>query len=51
VDLVLDGGTRRGVPSTVVDVTVSPPTVLRDGAIPEKDIKTVLGVAYDADFV
>jgi L-threonylcarbamoyladenylate synthase len=34
VDLVLDGGRTRGsVPSTVVDCTVEPPVVLREGAI------------------
>jgi L-threonylcarbamoyladenylate synthase len=33
--LVLDGGPARGgVPSTVVDVTVDPPKILREGAIP-----------------
>jgi L-threonylcarbamoyladenylate synthase len=34
LDLVLDGGpTPGGVPSTVVDVTVDPPRVLRQGAV------------------
>jgi L-threonylcarbamoyladenylate synthase len=34
VDLVLDGGpTAGGAPSTVVDVTLDPPRVLRHGAI------------------
>ena len=34
LDLVLDGGpTAGGAPSTVVDVTVDPPRVLRQGAI------------------
>ena len=34
LDLVLDGGpTPGGAPSTVVDVTVDPPRVLRQGAI------------------
>lgn len=34
VDLILDGGQTRGaVPSTVVDCTVTPPIVLREGAL------------------
>jgi L-threonylcarbamoyladenylate synthase len=34
VELVLDGGeTAGGLPSTVVDVTVDPPRVLRAGAV------------------
>jgi len=34
VDLILDGGPTRGaVPSTVVDCTVTPPVVLREGAL------------------
>lgn len=34
IELVLDGGpTPGGLPSTVVDVTVDPPRVLREGAV------------------
>jgi L-threonylcarbamoyladenylate synthase len=34
LDLVLDGGaTPGGAPSTVVDVTVDPPRVIRQGVI------------------
>jgi L-threonylcarbamoyladenylate synthase len=34
VDLILDGGPARGaVPSTVVECTVTPPIVLREGAL------------------
>ena len=34
LDLVLDGGaTAGGMPSTVLDVTVEPPRVLREGAV------------------
>jgi L-threonylcarbamoyladenylate synthase len=34
VDLVLDGGpTPGGMPSTVLDVTVDPPRVVRQGAV------------------
>ena len=35
VDLILDGGaTPGGAPSTLVDLTVSPPRILRAGAVP-----------------
>ena len=34
LDLVLDGGpTAGGVPSTVLDMTVDPPTIVRQGAV------------------
>lgn len=43
VALILDGGRcPGGVPSTVVDLTVSPPAILRRGAIPKQDIWAVL---------
>jgi len=39
VDLVLDGGrTEGGSPSTVVDVSADEPKVIREGAIPSRDI-------------
>lgn len=39
VDIVLDAGrTRLGLESTVVDLAVDPPKILREGAIPSKDI-------------
>lgn len=34
VSLVVDGGPRHGVASTVIDATVDPPVVLRAGALP-----------------
>ena len=34
VSLVVDGGPRPGVASTVIDATVDPPVVLRAGALP-----------------
>jgi L-threonylcarbamoyladenylate synthase len=44
VAVVIDGGpVRGGLPSTVVDCTVSPARVLREGAIPSGDIYSVLG--------
>ncbi len=42
VDLVVDGGEAPGgVPSTVLDVTASPPRVLRQGAVPAAEIAAV----------
>ncbi len=43
IDLVIDAGTLpSSVPSTVVDCTVSPPRILREGAISSHDIFAVL---------
>lgn len=43
VELIVDGGPcPGGVPSTVVDCTVWPPTILREGAIPEAEIQAAL---------
>jgi L-threonylcarbamoyladenylate synthase len=43
VDLILDGGAcTGGVPSTVVDVTMTPPAILREGAIP---MAVIIGIA------
>lgn len=43
---VLDGGPCRvGVESTVLDLTGSPPTVLRAGAVSVEEIEAVLGIA------
>ena len=40
IELILDGGPcPGGVPSTVLDLTTDPPTILRAGAIAEEDIK------------
>jgi L-threonylcarbamoyladenylate synthase len=44
VDLVLDGGPCPiGVESTIVDVTVEPPVVLRPGGVPAEVIAAVVG--------
>ncbi len=44
VPLILDGGATRGnIPSTVVDVTTDPPTVLRVGVISVEQIEQALG--------
>jgi L-threonylcarbamoyladenylate synthase len=43
IDLVLDGGrTRGGRGSTVLDVTVDPPFLLREGIISRERIETCL---------
>lgn len=45
VDLILDAGTLKGgVGSTVVDVTKTPPEVLREGTIAEVDILKCLNI-------
>ncbi len=44
VDLVLDGGPCDvGVESTIVDVTVDPPAILRPGGIPAEALERVAG--------
>lgn len=46
LDLILDAGPLKGgIGSTVVDVTHDFPKILREGAIPAKDIFAVLGGA------
>lgn len=43
IDLILDGGsTELGIESTVVDLTVKPPLILRQGAVSLKTIKTII---------
>ncbi len=42
LDLILDGGkTRLGIESTVVDTTVFPHKILREGAVPGEDIRRI----------
>lgn len=49
IPLVLDGGATPGkVASTVLDCTVDPPRVLREGAISVADIEQALGVRLSA---
>ncbi len=44
IDLILDGGeTKVGVESTVLDLTTSPPTILREGAFKREEIEEVIG--------
>lgn len=42
VSLIVDGGRCAGVPSTVVDCTVTPPVCLRKGGVPWEDILGVM---------
>jgi len=43
IDLILDGGRcPGGVPSTVLDLTVSPPAVLRPGPVSDRDIERMI---------
>jgi L-threonylcarbamoyladenylate synthase len=43
VDLILDGGQAPGgIPSTVINCTVEPPTILREGAIPSNLIYQII---------
>lgn len=50
VDLILDGGeTPGGQPSTVVDCSVFPPRILRQGPISAAEIDEVLGRPHQPD--
>lgn len=43
IDMILDSGkTEIGMESTVIDLTVDPPKILREGAIPAEEIFKVL---------
>ncbi len=44
IDVILDAGpTKVGVESTVLDLTVDPPQVLRPGGVPYEELKKTLG--------
>jgi L-threonylcarbamoyladenylate synthase len=44
IDLILDGGpTDAGIESTVLDLTTSPPTLLRPGPITVEDLQRIIG--------
>jgi L-threonylcarbamoyladenylate synthase len=52
VDLVLDGGpTGYGIESSIVDVSRTPPVLLRHGAIPLATLAALAGVVDGADLV
>ncbi|MBW2027610.1 MAG: threonylcarbamoyl-AMP synthase [Deltaproteobacteria bacterium] len=49
VDLILDGGaTQGGGGSTIIDVTVSPSVILRQGIVGRQEIEKVLGKSLAA---
>lgn len=43
VDLVIDGGTLVGAPSTIIDLATDTPRILRAGSVSRADIVNVLG--------
>lgn len=44
IDLILNGGpSRGGIPSSILDCTVSPPLLLRRGAVREAALRAVIG--------
>lgn len=44
VDLIVDGGTTEGVrPSTIVDLTSTPPKIVREGIIPTQRLYPFIG--------
>ena len=48
LDLVLDGGRLEpSLPSTVIDVTTVPPTILREGAVSAADIHKLAGIELE----
>ncbi|MCS7253220.1 MAG: L-threonylcarbamoyladenylate synthase [Armatimonadota bacterium] len=50
IEYVIDGGkTSIGIESTVIDMTVDPPKILRLGAIGVEEIETVIGKGVEID--
>jgi len=44
IDLIIDGGPcRGGIPSSILDCTISPPLLLRHGAVPEAALRALIG--------
>jgi L-threonylcarbamoyladenylate synthase len=43
VDLILDGGTANGQPSTIIDMTKMPPLLVRRGPISRDAIEAIIG--------
>jgi len=43
LEVIIDGGKCDGPASTVIDVTTTPPTLLRKGSVPIADIEKALG--------
>ena len=52
VDMILDAGpTPMGVESTVLDLTQSPPVILRPGGVPREDLEKAIGEVHLASAV
>ena len=50
IDLILNGGpSRGGIPSSILDCTVSPPLLLRHGAVGEAALRSVVGAIKISD--
>ena len=50
IDLIIDGGPSQvGLESTVLDLTISPPRVLRPGIIPAESLSAVVGEVRRAE--
>jgi L-threonylcarbamoyladenylate synthase len=50
IDLILDDGpSRGGIPSSILDCTVSPPVLLRHGAVGEAVLRAVVGAIKISD--
>lgn len=48
IPLILDGGTTGiGIESTVLDVTMSPPVILRPGGVTKEMLEEVIGKVYE----
>ena len=46
VDLILDGGDCNvGIESTIIDLTVEPPAIVRQGAISQSELEEALGIS------
>jgi L-threonylcarbamoyladenylate synthase len=44
VDFIIDGGECSGMESTIIDVTVDPPHLIREGVVPRSDIQKICSV-------
>ena len=52
IEMIIDGGSNKiGIESTIVDLTVEPPTILRPGFITHKDIEDVIGLTIDSESI
>ncbi|MGD0116230.1 MAG: L-threonylcarbamoyladenylate synthase [Dehalococcoidia bacterium] len=48
VDIIIDAGAAPlGVESTVLDLTVDPPRILRQGALSRRDLEAAAGVSFE----